>query len=81
MKGKISIPKKSRITTMPKAWVDSGYNGQVPFIANASTIILIHPKANLDDVEESLEMLIRDIQLRRKLGLFLQDSKELKKEV
>ena len=65
---------------MPKAWVKEGYTGQVPFIANASTIVLIHPKANLKDVEKSLKMLIEDIQLREKLGLFLQDTDQTEKE-
>lgn len=80
MKGKISISPKNRLTTMPVAWVKEGYSGQVPYIANASTIILIHPKANLRDVEESLKLLIRDVQLRQKLGLLLQKSKQPKQE-
>ena len=57
---------------MPKAWVESGYTGKVPFIANASTIILIHPKATLDDTKKSLLMIIQDLEIRKKLGLNLQ---------
>ena len=78
MRGNLRIPPKSRISRMPKAWVESGYTGRVPFICNASTIVLIHPKATLEDTKKSLLMIIQDLEVRKKLGLNLQPNKNRK---
>jgi len=68
MKGSISISERSNVTWFPKTLIKQGFKGRVEFILNTATITLIHPNASLDDIETSLKMILKDIQLRRKLA-------------
>ena len=62
--GKIKVGKKG-ITYIPDVLRDDGYIGDVEYLANAKTVILIRPKATLKEVERSLEILLQDVKLRR----------------
>jgi len=35
--------------------------------ANAVTLTLVHPEANLEDIEDSLNVVLDDIRLRRRM--------------
>ncbi len=51
---------------IPKDCVDDGYRGETTVFFSAKTITIAHPMANLDDVEQSLEIVLSDIRLRKK---------------
>lgn len=45
---------------------EAGYIGEVDTLPNAVTIVVIKPKAKLEDVKRSLEISLQDIDLRIK---------------
>lgn len=63
----IRISSKTRQTYLPKDIVDSGFEGSISIIPNVSTIVLVHPKASLDDVEKSLKIILKDVELRKEM--------------
>lgn len=66
MKGEIRI-SKSRQAYFPRIVVNSGFKGVIPFYMNASTLTLTLPEASLEDIEQSLEIVLADLRLRRQL--------------
>ena len=52
---------------LPKQ-VGEQFQGDAECIVNALTLTIIKPGVNLKDVEESLEIVLRDIRLRRRQG-------------
>lgn len=66
MIGELKIGK-NQVTWIPKSFIRAGFQGKVPFLIGASTVILLHPNATLDDVENSLKIILRDIQHRKML--------------
>lgn len=62
----ISIGEKTGITYFPKELREEGFVGRVEGFPNALTLTLIKPGTKLADVERSLEILLQDIQLRRR---------------
>jgi len=65
MKGEINISKKTPVVWVPKVILDAGFKGRVPFLANCYTVVLLHPRATLEDIQKSLEIVMKDVQLRR----------------
>lgn len=58
---------------IPKDLVDEGFVGDTYMLINAKTATIVHPKASLEDVEKSLEIVLEDIRLRKrgcKKGVF-----------
>jgi len=53
---------------LPKDLVKEGFVGDVEIMANAKTVVILHPKASLDEIAESLEIILKDINLRRGIG-------------
>jgi len=49
---------------MPKDLLDDGFKGEMDALSNAMTFTIVHPSANLEKVKESLEIMLRDIELR-----------------
>jgi hypothetical protein len=68
LKRKIHINPKTGITYIPKDIVSSGYKRGVDLLANAVTVTLIKPGTDLASVKQSLEITIRDIDLRIQQG-------------
>ena len=64
MRTKIKVNPKTGVFYMPKDLLDDGFKGEMDALANAMTFTIIHPKADLQRVKESLEILVRDINLR-----------------
>ena len=67
MKTSIKISSNTRQGYFPKDLIEVGYIGRVPLLVNASTIVLLHPRASLEDVEKSLKIVLKDVALRIKL--------------
>lgn len=64
MRTRIKVNPKTGVFYVPKDLLDDGFKGEMDALANAMTFTLIHPEANLETVKESLELLVRDINLR-----------------
>ena len=63
---KVKVDNESGLGYFPKSIRDDGFIGELEGIANALTFTLIRPGTNLRDIEESLEIVLRDLRLRRK---------------
>ena len=66
MSGSISITP-SQISWIPTEFLRKGFKGKVAYKMDAATILLFHPKATLEDIEKSLEILIEDIRLQKRM--------------
>ena len=53
---------------MPKQLLNDGFKGDVDVFSNSITFTIIHPSADLQKVKESLEITLKDIELRLKRG-------------
>jgi len=51
---------------VPKELLNDGFSGDVYVLGNAMTFTILHPSADLERVKESLEIALRDINLRLK---------------
>ena len=66
MPEKLKIDPDTGLAYFSKRLREEGFVGEVEGIANALTFTLIRPGTNLGDIEESLEIVLRDLRLRRK---------------
>lgn len=66
MKTKIRVNANTGVLYIPKDLLDDGFKGQMDALGNAMTFTIIHPEANLQRVKESLEIVLKDIDLRLK---------------
>jgi len=66
MRTKIKVNPKTGVFYMPKDLLDDGFKGEMDALSNAMTFTIVHPEANLQRVKESLEIMLRDIDLRLK---------------
>jgi len=66
MKTKIKVNENTGVLYMPKDLLDDGFNGEMDALVNSMTFTIIHPKASLEEVRKSLQILIEDIDLRLK---------------
>lgn len=64
MKGQIKINPKTGITYIPDNIRQEGFEGEVELLANAKTVTLFLPGASLEEIEESLKIILQDIRLR-----------------
>jgi len=67
MKRRIRINPEARIAHIPKELIDQGFTGEVDGYANAVTLTLVKPDADLAAVKRSLEIVLEDIALRQSL--------------
>ena len=67
MRRRFKIPGKARTIYLSRDVVKDGFEGEVDGYANAVTLTLVHPEASLEDVEDSLKVVLGDIRLRRKI--------------
>lgn len=65
-KTRVRINPKTGVLYIPKELLNDGFRGDVDALSNAMTFTIIHPSADLEKVKESLEITLRDIQLRLK---------------
>ena len=66
-KGTLKVSKKG-VTYIPDELRNDGFEGSIDYIANAKTVTLMRPGATLDEVEESLRIVLRDVKLRKGNG-------------
>ena len=66
MRTRIKVNPKTGVFYVPKDLLGDGFKGEMDALSNAITFTIIHPKANLERVKESLEIMLRDIDLRLK---------------
>lgn len=64
MRTRIKINPNTGVLYMPKDLLDDGFKGEMDALSNAITFTIIHPGADLEKVKESLEIMIKDIDLR-----------------
>ena len=64
MKTKIKVNGNTGVLYMPKDLLDDGFKGEMDALVNSMTFTIIHPKANLESLRKSLQILIEDIDLR-----------------
>ena len=55
---------KSHIPELIRRETGVEAGGQIPFVINASTVLLYDPKLSLEDLLASLDVLKRDVKLR-----------------
>ncbi|MBA7576116.1 hypothetical protein ES708_17953 [subsurface metagenome] len=63
-KTRVRINPKTGVLYIPKELLNDGFRGDVDALSNAMTFTIIHPSADLEKVKESLEITLRDIELR-----------------
>lgn len=81
MKGKIKINPDTGIAYIPDNIRNEGFKGEVELLANAKTVTLFLPGASLEEIEESLNIILQDIRLRiGKVGNENQKPEEEKPE-
>ena len=51
---------------LPKEIADDGFTGEVEVLADAFTVTILKPGISLEKIKESLELVLRDIELRMK---------------
>lgn len=66
MRTKIKVNPNTGVLYVPKDLLDDGFKGEMDALSNAMTFTIVHPEANLQKVKESLEIMLRDIDLRLK---------------
>lgn len=66
MKSRLRINIKTGVLYMPKQLLNDGFKGDVDVFSNSITFTIIHPSADLQKVKESLEITLKDIELRLK---------------
>ncbi|UCE74839.1 MAG: hypothetical protein JSV56_03820 [Methanomassiliicoccales archaeon] len=67
MKKKVKIGTYSPYPLyIPKDLAKEGFVGETWLFANAKTVTIVHPRASLEEIEESLEIVLQDIRLRKK---------------
>lgn len=72
----IRVDSKTGQTYLPRDIRRDGFTGEIEGLANALTITLIKPGANLSDVEKSLHIILDDITLRRQQERIMRRAKK-----
>jgi hypothetical protein len=67
MKRIFRVHQRAKTIRLTKDLIDEGFDGQLEGFANACTFVLVKPGTTLDQAIESLETIIRDMNLRKKL--------------
>jgi hypothetical protein len=65
-KSRIRINPNTGVLYMPKELLREGFSGDVNIFSTSITFTIIHPSADLRKVKESLDITLRDIELRLK---------------
>jgi len=67
---RINIDKKKKYPRpyWPQELKDEGFVGDLLILNDAVTATVIHPKASLDQVKRSLELVLKDVDLRIERG-------------
>ncbi|MBA7525453.1 hypothetical protein ES705_17604 [subsurface metagenome] len=60
----IKIDKNTGFAYIPKELREQGFEGEVNFVDNALTVTLIKPGVPLERAIKSLEIVIKDLELR-----------------
>lgn len=66
MRTKIRVNPKTGVFYVPKDLLEDGFKGEMDAFVNAVTFAVIHPKADLNDIKQSLRIMLKDIDLRLK---------------
>lgn len=67
MRQSFKIHPRARTLYLPRDIVKDGFEGEVRGYRNAVTLTLVHPKARLRDVRDSLKVVLEDIELRLRM--------------
>lgn len=75
--GNIRIDKKTGFAYIPKDVRKEGFEGDILTISNALTLTFIKPGVSLESAIKSLEIVLKDIELRIEHRKQLEKEKEL----
>ena len=64
MKRRIRINPKTQLAYIPDEIIREGFVDDVDAYANAITVTLVKPNSSLEEVEQSLQIVLQDIRLR-----------------
>ena len=64
---KIVINENSQLTYIPDELIKDGYKGEVDVLAHFCAVALLRPGSTIDDQISSLETIIKDLKLRKKV--------------
>ena len=64
MKRRIRINPKTQLAYIPDEIIREGFTDDVDAYANAITVTLVKPNSTLAEIEQSLQIVLRDIRLR-----------------
>ena len=64
MKRRIRINPKTQLAYIPDEIIREGFTDDVDAYANAITVTLVKPDSTLAEIEQSLQIVLRDIRLR-----------------
>ena len=67
MRCKFKVHPKARTIYLSRDVIKDGFQGQVDGYRNAVTLTLVHPGANLEDVRDSLRVVLDDIEIRMRM--------------
>jgi len=61
----IPVSERTRIAYFPRELVNAGFKGRIPYLKSVMAVVLLHPDATLDEVEESLQVILQEIKVRK----------------
>jgi len=61
---KVNPDEKNPRPYWPKELTDEGFVGEMLILNDALTATIIHPNATLEQVKKSLEIVLKDVELR-----------------
>jgi hypothetical protein len=61
----IPVSERTRVAYFPRELVKSGFKGKIPYLKSAMAVVLLHPDATFDEVEESLQVILQEIRVRK----------------
>ncbi len=68
MKKTLRVNPRTHLVCIPSSMVEEGMIGDVDSYANAITLTIVSSGASLEDVKASLETVLKDIELRMRIG-------------
>jgi len=67
MRCKFKVHPKGRTLYLTRDVIRDGFEGEVEGYRNAVTLTLVHPEASLEDVRDSLHVVLQDIEIRMRM--------------
>ena len=63
MRTRFKINPNTGVVYLPKYWLEGGFKGQIDVFAAGSVVVMIHPNADIENIQESLGLVSKDIEV------------------